>query len=80
MNQNKYEAVYIEWLDSAYRSGWQDTNGFEPLMIKTLGWCVHEDDDYVVVSAHDSQQGEVSCPMSIPRVSITLMQQVVFDK
>jgi hypothetical protein len=75
---SKYEAVYIEWVDSAYKSGWQSGEGFETMVIKTLGWLVHDEDEYVVVSAHDDQFGGVSCPMSIPRVAIKLMQQVVF--
>lgn len=68
--------VYIEWNDSAYRIGWQDAEEFAPCKIKTIGWLVSKSDECVVVSASDDGVGGVSCPMSIPRKSITLMQEV----
>lgn len=70
------KAVYIEWDDSGYRTGWQDAVSFEPCKIKTLGWLVSEDANCVVVSACEDGQGCVNCPMSIPRKAITLFQEV----
>ncbi len=64
--------VYVEWIDSAYRVGWQHVDGLNPAKIITLGWLLESTDSHIVVSAHyDMDGGESHSPMTIPRCSIT---------
>lgn len=73
------KAVYVEWRDSAFLSGWRDVEGFAPCIIRTLGWLVEEEEDFIIVSAHEDGAGTVSCPISIPMESVTLLQYVEFE-
>lgn len=70
--------VWIEWVDSTYRSEW--TDGVPVVsVIKTIGFVVHETSDYITVSGHwDEGNENYHGPMSIPKVAIRGIWEVTF--
>lgn len=80
------ELVLVEWVDSFGCSpNWQRIEGIEdlkPMRCQSVGWLVHQDDNYIVVVPHLSasdqphidQQG---CgDMAIPQRSILAIQSL----
>ena len=65
--------VEVHWLDSAEMPGWQledDAQEQRPLMVRTVGLLLHENDDCVTVAASVTEQGGPNAPLSIPRCAI----------
>lgn len=61
---NKYDILEITWLDSHSGGGWQSPsevkewikNAEKDFIIKTVGYFIHEDKDFLrVAQSHDSQ-------------------------
>lgn len=82
----KLPVVYVEWVDSMGGGRWQDVEGIrecasiDNMLIKTVGWLVADEDDYVVI-AHSNREGSASAgaghdamaPLQIPRVAVMAM-------
>ena len=59
-------AIYVEWEDHcqvvAQGSSWMGVNDVrnEPSVIKSLGWIVKEDKDYLTIAGcHDTEGGDI---------------------
>ena len=74
--------VWIEWVDSATRSGWQDPKEADhPLMhCQTLGWLVMENDEKVVVALNgvfdDTSRVPFGEVVTIPKRAIVKRRKV----
>lgn len=75
--------VWIEWLDSCMNHGWREENSINlesgRLRCESIGFLVSETDDLVVVSASWDSVESFADPITIPRCSITKMQEVEFS-
>lgn len=71
------EIVYLEWVDSGWRSGWmsrEDAMDSKVYVCSTVGFMLTEDDNIVVVSQSIGKAGgtdDVQAMLSIPKVAIT---------
>ena len=69
--------VYVEWVDSARNNDWNTVDeinfktSFRPIEVETVGWLIHETDDYIVVAQSIGYEPEQFCgTMTIPKCSI----------
>jgi len=62
--------IYIEWIDSAGYSGWVDDCDFSPLLIKSFGFLLNEDDTSITIASHVAENDTYYAPMTIPKVAI----------
>lgn len=76
---------YIEWIDSTTHSGWRniDSIGNEELTCKSIGWIVNENDESITLSSSvdsliDEKIQHCVDAMTIPRIAIVLMQEIIF--
>ena len=84
----KGTVVYVRWVDSTSRTGWQYLPDFrrdrrDALLCVTIGFLVREDEETISVSAtlafHDGPGVEadgVHGPMTIPRCAILDMWEI----
>lgn len=84
MNPVNYVLEKIDWLDSAYATGWIDIDVAvnktkKCLRCTSVGWVLHETDDFVLIGPHVAET-DLESPdhadsaeglMWIPKVSIT---------
>lgn len=68
--------IYVEWIDSSTRHGWQEPKTDWDLRCWTLGFLVSESDESVTVSSTVEAGGNVCDQITIPRAAITLLQDV----
>jgi hypothetical protein len=72
--------VLVEWLDSYGCSpNWQPLGSVkaEPMVCKSVGWLLHEDDRYKVIVPHISEGTEQGCgDMTIPTAAIVSMREL----
>lgn len=67
--------VLVEWVDSNCASGWHDvadmmaTTG-QGCGCRSVGWLLTDGDDRIVLVPHQSETGQVSDAMTIPRVAV----------
>lgn len=69
--------VYLEWVDSASpNTAWIPADhSVKPDRIKTIGWVIEDNDEYITVS---NQVGEqcMSGVVAIPKVAITHRREI----
>lgn len=71
--------VYIEWIDSACKHGWQELEQAPccDLKVVSIGFLLKETDYAVTISAHQFiSEKTFDSPMTIPRVAITNLYEV----
>ena len=78
--KTNYKKVYVEWVDSARNNDWNITGeidldvDFKPIEVETIGWLVHETDNYIMVAQSIGYEPEQFCgSMIIPKCSVTKM-------
>ena len=72
-------AVKVTWLDACSASGWR-TEPSPPSANFTLGYLVHEDDDFVEVACtYDPASGCWNGSISIPRDNIIFFRTIEED-
>ncbi len=71
--------VVVEWMDSATADGWQheaDAEKHQPSVCKTVGWLLTKNRQYITVAASQSDSGNWSQAMSIPRACVTSIRRL----
>lgn len=81
MTDFKSPPIYwIEWVDSMATNGWHSfSTADKELLCRTVGFLVDETDDAFAVAGSVSQTGSVLDQITIPRVAIVKMFEVVFE-
>jgi hypothetical protein len=66
------ELVFVKWIDSRGKSGWQRPNEAVNVgTIRSVGWVVAATDDYLTITTSlQSDDSYAYDPLSIPWVSI----------
>ena len=68
--------VKVTWLDAVSASGWRNEPS-PPSANYTLGYLVHEDDDFVEVACtYDPESGYWNGSISIPKENIIFYSEV----
>ena len=68
--------VKVTWLDAVSASGWRNESS-PPSANYTLGYLVHEDDDFVEVACtYDPESGYWNGSISIPKENIIFYSEV----
>jgi len=72
--------VLVEWLDSyGCSANWQPLGSVkaEPMVCKSVGWLLHEDERYKVIVPHISDGTDQGCgDMTIPTAAIVSMRDL----
>lgn len=72
------EAMYVEWEDSSYRTGWREPMKGEggPCSIRSIGVIAAVNKDSVVIATSDGGNGDYLQQVCIPRSAIRKMKRV----
>lgn len=68
--------VYVvEWTDSAFLSEWHDAEDYgATLLCTTVGYLVHDEDEFIFVASTRDANGRWCGGMAIPRTAIASMK------
>ena len=72
-----YKIVYIEWLDACASAGWNsiaDIKSSGLAKMKSIGFLVYRDSDFVVVSSSKGIADRFGDALTIPRANVTKLK------
>lgn len=79
-----FKKVYVEWVDSSRNNDWNIINeidfnlSFCPVNIETIGWLVHETDNYIVIAQSIGYEPEQFCgTITIPKCSVNKLVGII---
>jgi hypothetical protein len=72
---------WIEWIDSTTRGGWLERHESKAADIRclTIGFFAKEDDETITLSGCYSRLENWLDPITIPKVAITKIEEVLFQ-
>ncbi len=73
--------VYVEWVDSQSRHGWQEPNLslHDDMLCVTLGFLVWESTAAISITDTIAETGQAHDVITIPKCSITLIQEIAWQ-
>lgn len=76
----KLQALYIEWEDSSYRTGWRDAMGNAAASCTSVGVLVTKSKSQVVLATSTDCDGNFLQQVCIPRSAIRKLRKVTIPR